>query len=139
MFALGAMLCAHSTSSDSSTDQSSPAGELPGNAVVPFSFSTVNVGPPDELNCGSPNAVLNALASVMIVGSLKASTMAMVWPAPLSGSKLRPYAARICVGLIGAVTTDGFCGAATTPKLLVSVLATVAWAAETNPCVRAAF
>ncbi len=45
-------------------------------------------GRPSSLNCGRPNSELNALASVMMVGSLYASTMAIVMPAPLSGQEI---------------------------------------------------
>ena len=69
MLACGAMACAHSTSSDSSTDQPD-VPESAGSAAPPVWFSTVSVGPPGTLNCCKPNWVLNAAASLTILGSL---------------------------------------------------------------------
>ena len=51
--------------------------------VPPVSFSTCNVGPFGLLKPGRPNVLLNVLASATIVGSLYASTIAIVWPEPV--------------------------------------------------------
>ena len=78
MFALGAIACAHSTSSEVSTahDQPGPAGSVPGSVVPPVSLTTVSAGSGRE-NCWSKEC-----RSETMSGALYASTMAMVWPVP---------------------------------------------------------
>ena len=75
MFASGAVAWAHSTSSDSSTAQ--PALSR-GSRVPPVSLMTLKLG-----GAGKPKVRSNVVRSELIRGALNASTMAMVWPAPL--------------------------------------------------------
>src|SRR5207247_252699 len=96
MFAAGAVACAHSMSSDTSSAQrlcaSCPVPLLGGGGTGdgdPCTFRTLNQGipvvqvtPVSPHRCGSPNALLNTLRSLAAVDEPNESTIAMVLPRP---------------------------------------------------------
>ena len=71
--ALGAMACAHSTSSEISKPQSA----LVVGSLAPPVWLTIL-----KFAAGRPNFASKAAKSLAMFGSLYASTMAIVWPLP---------------------------------------------------------